>query len=197
MYILDLDHTSSFFCSSFLPSNECNDLQYVFSLYSEIVSKASYKVSADLCCRRHCLTCALTRRDVARLAQQVASLGGGWQHLGSIQQEVKAGKPWKKQPNIQWYVPPPLHVIAYMLFDIPHGALSRLACGEKLTKLPPCRAYRNRYTEIWARNYKHLQTMQAPLACDIWWHTAWNHDNHKVYCNIYCYVLHCIANNIH
>ena len=97
MYILDLDHTSSFFCSSFLPSNECNDLQYAFSLYSEIVSKASYKVSADLCCRRHCLTCALTRRDVARLAQQVASLGGGWQHLGSIQQEVKAGKPWKKK----------------------------------------------------------------------------------------------------
>lgn len=85
------------FCSSFLPSNECNDLQFVFSLYSEIVSKASYKVSADLCSRRHCLTCALTRRDVARLAQQVASLGGGWQHLGSIQQEVKAGKTWKKK----------------------------------------------------------------------------------------------------
>ena len=168
MYILDLDHTSSFFCSSFLPSNECNDLQYVFSLYSEIVSKASYKVSADLCCRRHCLTCALTRRDVARLAQQVASLGGGWQHLGSIQQEVKAGKPWKKKLISNWYIPPPLHAIAYMLFDMPLGALSRLACGGKLTKLPPCRAYRNRYFEIWATNiYKPCKRPLPAIYDDI------------------------------
>ncbi len=80
---------------------------------------------------------------------------------------------------------PSLHGIPYMLFDVPLGALSRLGCRGKMRELPA-----QRIQKYAANIYKPCIAIHGlPIACDMWWHAAWNHDKSKVYCNIivsYC-----------